>query len=188
MGLTLVTPPSSYPVTLAEAKLHLKVDGTDEDTLVQAYIAAATDYVEQITGRSIMPQTWRLTQDAFEDSFPLPKGPVQSVQSVQYYDENDTLQTVPASTYTVDLESDPQWIVRNTEADWPVTAQGVNVVRVTYVAGSTVPAAIKQAVLLLVGDYYRNRENTTIGVGITQTPELPHGVKALLANYTRFGF
>jgi len=64
MGLSLVTGPSTYPVTADEAKLHCRIDGTDENTLVDDLIAAATDYVEQYTGRAIVSQTWKVTQDA----------------------------------------------------------------------------------------------------------------------------
>lgn len=184
MGLTLVTAPTAYPVTLAEAKLHCRIDGTDEDAAINGFIAAATDYVEQYTGRSIMAQTWKLSQDAFEDSFRLPKGPVQSVSAITYYDASDALQTLPASNYTLDKESDPAWIVRNSETTWPETATGVNVVQVTYVAGYlTVPASIKHAILLLVGDWYANRENTGSGM-----VEAPHAVTALLANYRAYLF
>ena len=139
MGLTLVTAPTAYPVTLAEAKLHCKVDGTDRDEEINRLIAAGTAFVEQYTGRSIMPQTWKLSQDAFEDSFRLPKGPVQSVSAITYYDASDRLQTVPSANYTLDKESDPAWIVRNSLAAWPETASGVNVVQVTYIAGSETP-------------------------------------------------
>ena len=63
MSLKLVTAASTYPVTLAEAKLHLRVDSTDEDTLITALITAATEMCEQKTGRAIMQQTWDVTLD-----------------------------------------------------------------------------------------------------------------------------
>lgn len=185
MGLTLVTPAASYPVTLAEAKVHCRVDGTDENDLIEGLIAAATDYVGQYTGRSIMAQTWRLTLDAFSDSILLPNGPVQSVSSVQYYDADGDNQTAAAGIYTLDNASDPAWLVCNSEAAWPATMAGVNVVSITYEAGFvTVPASIKQAVLLLVGDWYRGRENTALSTN--QPAEMPHAVTALLTNYRAF--
>ena len=185
MGLTLLTPAASYPVTRAESKLHCRVDGTADDGLIDGLIAAATDYVEQYTGRAIMGQTWKLSLDAFSESILLPKGPVQSVTSVQYFDTNGDIQTASASLYTFDAASDPSWIVVNSDVSWPDTLDGVNAVNVTFVAGySSVPAAIKKACLLLIGDWYRGRENTLIGTN--QPMEMPHAVTALLCNYRAY--
>lgn len=173
MGLTLITPATEYPVTLDEAKLSAKVDGTDRDSEITLLIAAATNYVEQYTGRSIMAQTWKLTLDAFSDSILLPKGPVQSVSSVQYFDANGDSQTVSASDYTLD-NSDPAWLVRNSDATWPTTLDGVNVVSVTYVTGySAVPDAIRAAILIWVT------------AQVDGNP-VPDAFDALLTNYRAF--
>lgn len=187
MGLTLITPPAAYAVTTSEAKAHCRVDGTDDDTLIDGLIAAATEYAEQYTGRSLAAQTWKLTLDAFSDSILLPKGPVQSVASVKYFDAAGDEQTVSAGDYTLDNTSDPAWIVRNSDASWPTPMDGANVVSVTYATGySTVPAPIKQACLLLIGDWYRGRENTSL---VNNQPlEMPHAVTALLCNYRVHGF
>ena len=180
MSLTLITAPAAYPVTTAEAKAHLRVDGSDEDTLIDGLIAAAADYVEQYTGRAIGTQTWELALDAFSDTILLPKGPVQSVTSVKYSDTAGVEQTVSADDYTLDA-SEPAWIVRNSDASWPATLTGINVVRVRYVTGN-VPAAIKHAVLLLIGDWYSARED----MGARST--IPNGVQALLTNFRQFSF
>lgn len=186
MGLVLITPAAASPVTLAEAKTHCRVDGSDEDTLITGLIAAATNYVEQYTGRAIGAQTWRLTQDTFSDNILLPMGPVQSISSVQYYDTAGVLQTVASSVYTLDADSDPAWLVRNANEAWPATLNGINAVRVTYVTGyATIPAAVKQAILLLIADWYNMRENTTLTTN--QPTEMPHAVTALLANFRSYG-
>lgn len=189
MSLRLITGPASYPVTLAEAKLHCRVDGSDEDTLLNGLIAAATGYVEQYTGLALLPQTWELLLDQFSDTIQIPKAPTTAITSVKYIDTLGAEQTVSNTEYVLDAASEPQWLVKASDYEWPEVADGVNNVIIRFVCGfQTVPPAIKQAILLLIGDYYRSRENTTIGVGITQTPELPHGVNALLANYRQFGF
>lgn len=185
MGMTLITPAATFPVTLAEAKAQCRIDGGDEDALINGLIAAATDYVEQYTGRAIMAQTWKLTLDAFSDAIVLPKGPVQSVTSVQYYDTDGVERT--ATNYTLDNSSDPAWIVRNAMYSWPTTQSAVNVVNITFVAGySVVPPSLKHAILLLIGDWYRGRENTVLGNN--QPAEMPHAVTALLSNHRSFTF
>lgn len=185
MSLTLVTPAASYPVSLAEAKAHCRVETTDGDGLLNGLIAAATDHVEMYTGRALIAQTWKLSLDAFADSMVLPKGPVQSVTFVKYLDTAEAEQTVPAADYTVDIASDPQRVARDSDASWPSAHDGVNVVNITFVSGySAVPPAIKQALLLLVGQWYDQRS----GVSDKPISETPHAVAALLSNYRSFAF
>lgn len=154
MGLTLVTPPTEYPVTLAEAKAQCRIVNDDSDARLTAFIAAATAHVEKTLGVSLMERSYRLTLDAFSDAIELPRGPVQSVTSVQYVDEDGATQTVATSDYTVDLVSRSAWIVRNSDATWPDLLDAVNVVTVEYVAGyDTLPADfddVKAAILLTV--------------------------------------
>lgn len=188
MGLKLKTGPTSSPITLAEAKAQCRVEITEthEDSLIQGYIDAATSYLDAqgYLGRAIMTQTWLLYLDVFSDAITLPMGPVQSVTSIKYYDENDVLQTLDADSYSVDIVSDPQWVVRTTAANWPIVASGINNVIIEFVAGDDVaPAAIKQAILLLVAQWYANRENAGAAM-----QEMPHAVTALLTNYRRFTF
>lgn len=184
MGLKRTVEPVATPVSLAEAKAQCRVLHDDEDDLITDLIAAAVSMVEDYCGRSLMQQTWRLTLDKFSDTILLPRGPVASLTSFQYYDTAGNLQTVPADTYTLDTESDPSWIVRNSDASWPVVQDGVNSVRVTYVTGySTVPAAIKQAILMLVASWFRNREALLTG---TIVAEMPLGTMALLQNHRAF--
>lgn len=178
MSLRLVTPAVGFPATLAEAKAHCRVLHDAEDSLIEAYLAAATDYVEQFTGRSILSQTWELVLDDFCDAIRLPKGPVSSITSVKYFDVDSTEQTVPTGDYALDLVSIPQWLVRASTAAWPTVADGVNNVTIRFVAGAaTAPASIKLAVLMLVGNWYLNREAVNVG---NITSEMPLGVAALI--------
>lgn len=185
MGLTLITPATDYPVTLAEAKAQCRVDSSDEDALLNGLIAAATNHVEEYLGRALMTQTWRLTSDEFSDSMLLRRGPVQSVTSLKYYDIDGVLQTVSTDDYTPDLSHDPQWIVKNTNATWPATLDAIDVVQITFVSGYAIlPAAIKQAVLLLIGQWFDQRSD------VTERPmiAMPNAVEALLSNHRSFAF
>jgi uncharacterized phiE125 gp8 family phage protein len=185
MALKLLTPPATYPVTLAEAKAQCRIDGNDDDTYLTALIAAATDYVQEYTGRSLVAQTWELHLDAFSCSIRLARGPVSSVSSVQYYDDDDVLQTIDIANYSVDLVSEPQWIVPVSGYSWPTPATGINNVLITFVAGySTIPDAIRLAILLLIATWYDQRAGTS-DKPITETP---HAVAALLANYRLYAF
>lgn len=180
MGLTLITQPVSFPVTLAEAKAHCRVEDAAEDATLVGLVAAATDYVEQYTGKAIVSQTWRLTLDKFSDSILLPKNPIQSVSSVKYYDAIGDIQTLSTEYYTADTASDPAWIVLNADQTWPDTFDGVNAVRIEFVAGyTTVPPPIKHAILMLVAQWYDHRA----AVSDKAMVAVPHAVEALLTNY-----
>jgi uncharacterized phiE125 gp8 family phage protein len=179
MSLRLVTPPTEYPITRAEAKAHCRVDGTGEDSLIDSYIAAATAHVESYTGRAIVQQTWELVLDDLTDAILIPKGPVQSVTYIHYFDTDEVEQTLNAALYSVDNVSDPAWVVRLADASYPEVAEGVNNVIVRFVAGySAVPPEIKAAVFLLVAHFYDNRSTGTF----------PESVNALLTNHRSFAF
>lgn len=190
MSLKLVTPAATYPVTLAEVKLHCRVDVSDDDALLNTFIAAATTFVEQYTGRALVTQTWELYLDAFSDAILIPRGPLQSVVSVKYYDESEVLQTLDATNYQVDDVNDPSWIVRASDVTYPTVAEGVNNVIVRFTAGyASVPEPIRAAILLLVAQWYDERSSIPsirLSSGDTGIPTLPFTVEALLANYRAF--
>lgn len=185
MGLTLITAATAYPVTLAEAKAHCRVDDSADDTTVQILLQAATDHIERYAGRAIMTQTWELTLDAFSDTIMLPKGPVQSITSVKYFDTAGAEQTVSAANYTLDAASDPQWLVKAADYSWPATLDGVNMVKVRFVAGEeTAPDVVRLAALLLIGQWYDNRA----AASERALTAMPNAVDALLANYRSYSF
>lgn len=183
MSLRLITAPASYPVTLEEAKLQCRVDSSDEDTLLNGLIAAATDYVELYTGRAIVSQTWELVLDDFSDAMLIPKGPVSSITSVKYFDTADVEQTISGTNYALDAVSDPAWLVKASDYTWPDVADGVNNVIIRFAAGySSVPAAMKQAILLLIGQWFDQRADVSDKAMIA----MPNAVEALLTNYRSF--
>lgn len=182
MGLIVVTPPSVYPVTRGEAKLHCRIDGNDEDTLVDGLIAAACDHVALYIGRSVATQTLRLTMAEFTNDTILLRGPVQSVSSVTYY-VNGVQQTLASTVYRFDASTDMVHLIDGQV--WPTTDKREDAVAINYVAGfTTLPAPIKQSILLLVAHWYDNR---TVA---SERPmsDIPHAVEALLANYRSFAF
>lgn len=187
MALVLVSAPATEPVSLTEAKLHLRVDSTADDSLITALITAAREYVEAFTGRALITQTWDYILDAWPsgDEIVIPLPPLQSVTSVTYRDSDGNTSTVSSSTYTVDTDSEPGRVVLLTGYTWPsTTLYAVGGVRVRFVAGygdnaSDVPQALRQAMLLLVGHWYENREDATTA----NVRPIPLGAQMLMWPY-----
>ncbi len=192
MALKLITAPSTYPVTLAEAKLHCRVDIADDDTLITALITAATEMAEQKTGRAIMTQTLELTLDAFPDAFELTRVPVQSVTSVKYYDTTGTQQTLSNTLYALDAAEDFGFahISPVYGGTWPTTRDQINAVAVRYVAGyadaASVPQSIKNWILLMVSTMYANRETEAYSSRAVSTTVQMQFVDRLLDRYVVF--
>jgi len=176
MGFKVITPPTE-PVTLADARLHLRVTDTSEDTLIASLTTAAREYCEHYLQRSIGSQTLELALDEFpEGAIELEHGPCISITSIKYIDTTGVEQTLAGAAYTLDDYSHKSWAVRAYGTEWPDTLEAANVVKVRYVAGST-PSAVIAAMKLIIGHLYENREQSIVGVSVT---ELPLGVKALL--------
>jgi uncharacterized phiE125 gp8 family phage protein len=185
MRLKLATAPASEPVTLAEAKAHLRVDISDDDTLIDGLIASARRYFEEAARRALITQTWRLSLDGWPsgDEIELPRPPLQSVTSVIYKDQDGNATTWAAANYIVDTDSEPGRIVLAYGQSWPTgVLYPANPIQITYKAGygdagSSVPTQMKQAILLLIGHYYENREDTIAG---TTIKAIPLGVHSLI--------
>lgn len=183
-ALTRTTDAATEPVTLAEAKLHCRVDTSANDDLVTTLIKAARQQAEEFTGRAFITQTWKLELDAWPDSgvIELPRSPMSSLSSVKYYNTSGTKTTlVDGTDYQKDLASEPARITTEPDKTWPSLETGrLNAIEVIFVAGygaaSTVPQAIKQAILLTIGAWYEFREE------LTDLPlrKLPLGARALL--------
>lgn len=196
MALSLYVAPVSEPVSLSEAKVHLRVsaDQTDEDSLISALIKAAREYAESFTGRAIRTQTWDLKLDAFPcDEIVLPYPPVTSVTSITYVDTAGSTQTWDSSLYQTSLPSGPD---AGKARIWPAYGQyfpqtrcQMDAVTVRFVAGyatvSAVPESIKAAVKLLIGHWYMNREHVAVGVGVGAVT-VPMAADSLLWTYKVF--
>lgn len=174
--VTTTVEPSAEPVSRTEAKLHLRVDVTTDDTLIDTLIQAAREYVEKYTGRAYVRRTLRADLPYFADSIRLPFAPVISISSVKYYnDESPTVLTTLDSAY-YNLQAVKATVNRNPGYSWPAVYPFPNAVQITYVAGyaptsspeveaENVPAAVKAAILLTVGDLYENREGQVLYPG-----------------------
>jgi hypothetical protein len=151
----LIAGPGEEPVSLAEAKAFARVDGTDEDALISALIAAARLHVESLTGRALVMQTWRLVLNCVTGLLiPLP--------------------VVPA----MELIEAPDGAVL--QGDAVLLATATDAVSLDYSAGygnaADVPKDLRQAVLTLVAYWYEHRDSVTIA---------PVGFERLVASYRR---
>ncbi|MDP3650899.1 MAG: head-tail connector protein [Rhodoferax sp.] len=172
MALKLITAATALAVSVVEAKLHLRVDGTDEDTLISDHITTATELAEQATGRAIMPQTWELALNAFPTlSLQITRVPAASVTTLKYVDSAGALQTLDSGLYILDNADDygHAYVIPVYAGTWPATRDQVNAVALRYVAGyanaAAVPQSIKAWIKLMVGALYENRESETVGNG-----------------------
>jgi uncharacterized phiE125 gp8 family phage protein len=179
---------TTEPVTLAEAKTHLRVVDTAEDDYITALIGVARQHAEMLTGRQFITGTFTLTLDRFPGYFgdiTLPRPSLIGVSSITYIDLDGATQTVSPALYQVDAQSQPGRLRPAYAQSWPTAKEQMNCVTITFTAGfgaaaSNVPKAIKQAVLLLVSQWFENREPLVIGTIVAQVPMT---VDALLGPY-----
>jgi uncharacterized phiE125 gp8 family phage protein len=186
MRVVVVTPPVPV-VTWEDADAHLKLDGDiSQQGEVEAMIAAATGHIDGPDGwlgRAIGVQTLEARLDGFEAAGTfLPYRPVIDLVSVTYIDAAGAEQAVAADDYDLyGVQVAPAW-----SKGWPVARGSRESVRIRYRAGyEVVPAPIRSAILLMVGDLYRNRGEAVIGT-ISARVEMSTTVAALLSPFRVF--
>lgn len=167
MGYVVTSAPAAEPLSSTEAKAHLRVDHSDEDTLISSIIIAARVAIENYLDRKLVTQTIAEYYDSFPltDAITLSFWPVQSITSITYTDTDGVSQTWDSSNYDVDLYGQygqgPARITPAYSKSFPATRDEMNAVTVTYIAGygaaSAVPDLIKSAMRLLISEMYENR-------------------------------
>jgi uncharacterized phiE125 gp8 family phage protein len=187
MTLVLTSGPAVEPVTLADAKAQLRIDGTAEDTLIASLILTSRLHVEAGLGLALNTQGWSYFLDAWPPGpqITLPLLPVQSVSAVRLYAEDESVQTVAPETYLLDLDAQRPRLVRRGATVWPAPSRAANGIEIAFTAGygddaADVPAPIRQAILLLTAHWYDHR--SPFEVGVVAAP-MPGMVSDLLAPY-----
>lgn len=178
MILTMITAPTEEPVSLPEIEGHLRITSEDEKLTVAGYAMAARQLAEMMSHRALITQTLELALESWPtcDRIQLPRPPLQAVTWVKYVDSNGVTQTMAADDYLVDTASQPGQVIVGYGKSWPsATLRPGPAITVRYTAGygtaSQVPAIYKQAVLLMIGHFYENREEVTPGnVRLQQAP------------------
>lgn len=176
MNSYIITQPTIEPLTLAEAKLHCRIDSDDtaRDTLITALIQAARERAEHLTGRNFLTQTWEAQLDKFPDAIALDRPPFQSVTYVKYLDLNGALQTLSTASYSADLNGLRAYIVPAYSLQWPETYKDINAVTVRWASGYTsaalVPESVKQYMRLVISDFNEHSTATVAGTKLQLEP------------------
>ena len=205
-GIKVVTDWTASAVATSDQKSFMRVDFSDDDSLIAELIKASQNVIQTYLNRAITTQTLELYLDRLpfyndlklqegiytapdieynSNYIVLPRPPVASVTHVKYFDDSDTESTFSSSKYYVDLISEQARIVLRTGESWPTVTEtrNANAYVVRYVAGyggaSDVPPAIVQAIKLLTTHLYENREAVTS----LSVNTIPYTIGALLQPY-----
>jgi uncharacterized phiE125 gp8 family phage protein len=201
MNFRITSQIATEPITLTDARKHLRIEafGSPEshpdDDYIESLISVAREWCEQYTRRALATQTILASTDDFPSgdtvystAIKLPLGPLQSVTFIKYYDTDNVLQTLSSSVYYVDYFENAIYL--ETNQSWPQT--NGKPISIEYIAGYTngespdtypFPFAIKAAMLLLIGNYYENRQEDLVGGTRSTFNSLPTGVYNLLQPY-----
>lgn len=179
MSTILTTPPSVEPVSLAEAKAQLRITHSDDDAFISTLIITARRLVELRCNLCLMPQSWSVFKDRWPDinMLALPLHPVQSVIDVKIYGDDDVAATLDPASYFLDSATRPARLVLRQNQIFPQPGRRANGIEVRVTTGfAALPQPIKQALLIVIADYYTNRGDVSNGA-------LPMPALELLAPY-----
>lgn len=179
----LITAAENYPMSLDDAKDHLRYEDTEDDALIQDYLAAATEWAENYTRRKIATQTWDILLDDFprgsEQRIILPFGKIQAVKSITYADTATTTVTLegptsdtPGTDFQESLGSDVAPILMPAYGSvWPSITKVLDAVKIRVVAGygdigdspyPPIPEEIVNAIRVRLTDYYERRASDDV--------------------------
>ena len=143
MGLSLVTPPASLPLHVAEARLHLRQDVIDEDAHIIATIAAATDMAKNECQSSFVACRWRLTLDCvpYQRMIELENGPVYNIVSIKFIGYDGVQVAWPSTEWVADLTRNPARISPRFGKIWMLPLPQIATIEILYDAGYAAPIA-----------------------------------------------
>jgi uncharacterized phiE125 gp8 family phage protein len=180
----LTTPPAAEPLTLAEARAHLRIGHNDEDALVSTLITAARWHVEAATGLRLITQAWSV----FADNWPadrvlqLPLAPLIAVTDLKVYGDDDVAAAIDPAHYMVDRVSRPARLLLRPDRVWARPGRLANGIEVALTCGfgpegTSVPPPLCEAMLKLLAHWFAHRGDDE------GTRHVPPAVAALLAAY-----
>ena len=183
----LLSAPATEPVTLDEARAFVRMDDTGEDALLTTLISAARLHVESVTARALLSQGWRVVLDAWPPGFciALPVAPALSLTAITAYDLDGNGTAMPLADVLVDGQGTPPRLFLPADLGNGVVLRDRQAIEIDYVAGygtnpTDVPATLRQAVLLLIGYWFENRDSVIIaGSGSV----IPAGLDQMIAPY-----
>ncbi|MGJ7037608.1 putative phiE125 gp8 family phage protein [Shinella sp. BE166] len=184
MTIAELMPPAAEPITLAEVKAHLRLDASDEDTLLAGLMRAAREHLEGQTGLVLIARTFRLYLDDWPEArvIQIARGPVQTIETVTVYDASGAPVEVDATGYVLDGTARPARLVLPAR---PATERALNGIEIDFTAGfgengAEVPDTLKRALLLHVAAMYELRGVLSLD---DQPGAVPQGYDRLVAPY-----
>lgn len=158
--IEVVTAPATEPITLAEAKAHLRDPVSQDDTYIATLITVARQWAEHEAQRSFASQTLRAVVSEFGDGVELARGPVSTVVHVRYLDAAGLQQTLTSTAYYLDRSALVPVVRLAYNQAWPTLYPQAGSIEVQYAAGTWTepPRTAFQYMLLLIGSMYENRE------------------------------
>lgn len=184
MTYSLIAPPGAEPISLAELKAHLRIDGADEDGLLTGLIRVAREHLERTLGLALISQGWRLYLDHWPDAgvIEIARGPVVSVDVVRAYDELGEESEIALAGHVLDGARRPARLWLRTQ---PETRQAINGIEIDFTAGfgeagEDVPDMLKRAMLIHGAHMYEFRGAVPVEM---QPAGVPPGYERLIAPF-----
>lgn len=186
----LVTAPASAAVTTAELETHARAAGQPASQLAN-HVPAAQAWVERVTARKLILQTWKAFYDCFprEGYISIPFGQLSSVTHVKYTDTAGTQTTFSSDYWEISTSREPGVLALSYGCSWPSsTLRVLDPIEIQFVCGWTtaeaVPADLRAAILMLATHFYENRSAIEIGdSAVVTSKKVEMGVEALIANW-----
>lgn len=169
----------AFAVSLDDAREQCRVIGNQEDGLIEAYLFAALTYVGEATGRVLAAETWAASFDSVCGDLVLPKAPVKTVTAISYFDAAGVSQSALVADFLLIKDDDRATLRPISGKTWPPLQDRPDALTVTFTAGySVIPAALKVAVLLIVGHLYEQRAAVADNMS-----EVPFGARSFIDQY-----
>lgn len=163
MNLTLITPPTALPINLEDVKTFCRVEDSDNDEILIRFMRSGVELAENYTERRFISQVWRMDIDKFEDNIYLPYPNLISVDSIQYYDNLNVLQTLDSSFYDVSGVGGAGRVSLALGSSYPSTYSRPEAVQITFTCGygdaSAVPYSLRDAISTMVWFLFDGRGN-----------------------------
>ena len=157
----VATAPTTEPVTTAEAKTYLRVDYTDDDTLLVTLIAAARQRAEDITGRAFITQTLAAWLDRWPSDgvLRIKRGPMTAITSITHYTSANVATVIASANYVAVFQPQPARIMPAYGVSWPTDLRSEAAIKVLYTAGAAAAdARYKDAIMAMVAIMYEARD------------------------------
>lgn len=177
MTAYLLAGPATEPLTLAEARAFLRVDGPDEDSFISTLITAARLHCESVTGRAMISQSWRIVRDAWpsDRKIRLPVAPLRSLTAVRAFDADGNVTALAPGDFQPGTGKVPAFIFVPAFISGMPAIRAHDAIEIDYVAGygdapEDVPQDLRHALLTLVGTWFEHRDAVIVAGSGTVVP------------------